>query len=275
MSGDEHVLRWRAGRFVSPRGHGDPIHFMAQKDYAIDDGADFAELLTARALRAAREGAPDPAAADAGFASWAKGLERLAVARAVDALAGDGAAEIVDVGGGVAVQYEFLKYLRESRGAEPVDYAVVGDEDHGRKVTVLHDAENGVARYEAGEWPAHLSADAVLVLNQSEAVRHRRGPVPDVGAALRHPGPTCLVVRALDTPAAETRMTVKGRVVTLPSLRELRAACALTGGAWLERWDPDHDTGFFLPEPDGAPAGLWIAVRGVPSLRGFTPPPVG
>ena len=273
MSGDEQILRWRAGRFVSPRGHSDPIHFMEQKDYAIDDGGDFAELLTARALRAAREGAPDPNAADQGFASWAKGLERHLVARAIDALAGDGPAEVIDVGGGVAVQYEFLKYLRESRGARPVDYTVVGDEDSGLKVSVLHDAENGVARYEVGEWPVHLPSDAVLVVNQSEAVRHRRGPVPDPSVAPGHPGPVCLVVRALDTETPETRMTVKGRVVTLPSLAALLAACAQAGGDWLERWDPGHDTGFFLPEPDGAPAGLWIAVRGVASLRGFEPLP--
>jgi hypothetical protein len=216
--------------------------------------------------------AADRSAVEQRFAVWAKGLEHLAVARAVDALAGDGPAEVIDVGGGVAVQYEFVKFLREARAAAPVDYTVVGGDAHALKATVLHDAQNGAVRYEVGPWPSRIPSGAVLVVNHAEAVRARDGGLPNLAAAAAHDGALCLVARASDTTGTVNRMTVKGRVIPVPALDDLRALRAEAGGDWLERWDDGHDAGFFLPEPDAAPVGLWMAVRGVASLRGFTAP---
>ncbi len=141
------------------------------------------------------------------------------------------------------------------------------------KLLVLHADEECTTSY-ADEADAELllaeAPDTVMIFNHNQSLRYDQDPAITLERFLsQRRGPAVIAVRATAGEADEEHMTVKGRLVTLPSVRRVMDLCHSSGGIWFSRFLAGFDAGFFLPDGTG-PTGLLIGVCGTESgMAGF------
>lgn len=270
-------LAWCVGRFVYPRGSTAPLHFMELKEFAVDDGADFAQLLTVRSMRGMRSRNLDARDVEDEFDRWSQGREPRFVAEMTAALLeATNGSTVVELYPGSGVAFECLKFLLERSGAERrVRYVGFGEQSFRLKFEILHgDDEHESAFIE--ESPAALntavSSAEVVVVNWSEAIRHREPPRLTfdelLGAVDR---PACAAVRVTEAAVDEERLTVKGCSVNLPARARFMSLLAAAPAHWFYRYVPRYDATFFLPGEADTGLLLTYSAPGIGALEGFEP----
>jgi hypothetical protein len=283
----EKRLRWCAGKFVYARGSSRLLHFMELKDFAIDDALDYSQLFFLRALRT-RPG--DEALRDEQLARWMDDTAVKLVGDVADQLLQSLALDpqtpttVGEFYPGIGATFEYLKLLLEDRSGEAppsFSYLAFGPEALRLKFEVLHADELFAARYysDTGPEAARLKAEErrpdLTIFNHNQSVRHRAEPGVSLDEFIpRAAGPTLLAARATNADVDELQTTVKGRAVTVPSLKQLGKLCRQTGMSWAFRFIPGFDKDFFLPNGDSR-LGLLLAYgAGRPFLLpGFAPLP--
>jgi hypothetical protein len=276
------TLKWCVGKFVYVRGSDLPLHFMELKRFIIDDAIDYSHLFYLRALRA-RLG--DEAYLDDALRKWMDGTAVQAVAEAVEHAAtgfGDGFV-VGEFSPGVGLTGEYVKLLVERRAAaggavsSVALYEGYGAPAGRNRFEVLHkDAGSSVAYFDECD---AISADAerarhVLVLNLNQSLRMDVACSCSLEEFLRlRAGAKVISMRVSTGAVSVDHTTVKGRIVTLPSMQSVVDLLRATGLAWHTRFVRGFDEGFLIPD-GGEPCGLLIAYLAStpqPKLARFTP----
>ena len=276
------TLKWCVGKFVYVRGSDSPLHFMELKRFIIDDSIDYSHLFYLRALRA-RLG-DDAAYPDDALRKWMDGTAVQAVAEAVEhAAMGLGEGFVVgEFSPGVGLTGEYVKLLLErSAAAGNAISSVARYEGYGalagrNRFEVLHkDAGSSAAYFDERD---AISVDTdrsrhVLVLNHNQSLRMDVASTFSLEDFLRlRAGAKVISMRVSTGAVSVDHTTVKGRIVTLPSMQSLLDMLRATGLAWHTRFMRGFDEGFLIPD-GGAPCGLLIAYLAsspLPALARFT-----
>ena len=276
------TLNWCVGKFVYVRGSDSPLHFMELKRFIIDDAIDYSHLFYLRALRA-RLG--DEAYLDDALRKWMDGTAVQAVAEAVEHAATglrDGFV-VGEFSPGVGLTGEYVKLLVERRAAaggavsSVARYEGYGAPAGRNRFEVLHkDAGSSVAYFDERD---AIGADAervrhVLVLNLNQSLRMDVACSCSLEEFLRlRAGAKVISMRVSTGAVSVDHTTVKGRIVTLPSLQSVVDLLQATRLAWHTRFVHGFDEGFLIPD-GGDPCGLLIAYLAStpqPALARFTP----
>jgi hypothetical protein len=261
------ALKWCVGKFVYVRGSDVPLHFMELKRFIIDDAIDYSHLFYLRALRARLE---DSAYIDDALRKWMDGTAVQPIAEAVaHAAAGLGGAFVIgEFSPGVGLTGEYVKLLVERGTASGQVVSTVGRyEGYGapagrNRFEVLHKDAGCAAAYFDERDVINDNADRsrhVLIFNENQSLRM---DVP-ASCTLRdflnlRAGAKVVSMRVSAGLVEVEHTTVKGRVVTLPSMQSVLDLLSESGTQWHTRLVRGFDEGFLIPD-GGAPSGLLIA----------------
>lgn len=276
-------LRWCVGKFVYTRGSSRPMHFMELKRFIIDDAVDFSHLFYLRALRAQMSVDQQ---LDEALKKWMESTAVKLLAEVVVAMmnAAAGVTRLREIFPGVGLTGEYVQLLLERRARlDPTgsdvrlcEYLGYGPASERNKLLVLHAGQPfRVTFHEEAEVGEGLRADptAVTVLNHNQSVRYNHDSIVQIERFLDgHVGQLVIAVRCTTSEQDEPHMSVKGRLIQLPSTQRIFDLCRESGGHWYFRFLKGFDAGFFLPDEAG-PTGLLVAYRGPGALplKGFEP----
>jgi hypothetical protein len=259
------------------------MHFMELKRFIIDDAVDFSQLFYLRALRAQM---PAEQQLDDALRKWMESTAVKLLAEVVVTImeAIPGISKLREMYPGVGLTGEYVQLLLERRATRsPVaravqlnEYCGYGPASERNKLLVLHAGQSVQVTYleeaEAAEAFLHDPV-AVTVLNHNQSIRYDHDSRIRVENFLAAPvGPSVIAIRCTAGEEDEPHMSIKGRLVHLPSTRRILDLCRQSGGYWYFRFLKGFDAGFFLPDGTG-PTGLLVAYRGTgaTALRDFEP----
>jgi hypothetical protein len=255
------------------------MHFMELKRFIIDDAVDFSHLFYLRGLRGQSGGEQE---LDQSLSKWMEGTAVKLLADTVVKLMATAspAYTLREFYPGVGLTGEYVKLLLHRRTRQAADagptltaYQGCGPASERNKLIVLHADEPCPTTYvDEVDAAAILDdvPDTVMVFNHNQSVRYDQPPRVSLESFLaRRRGPALIAVRATAGAADEAHMSVKGRLVELPSVRRVLDLCRSSGGAWFSCFLEGFDAGFFLPDGTG-PTGLLVACCGARSeMSGF------
>ena len=266
-------LKWCVGKFVYPKGGSSPVHYMPLKDFHLQSALDLSLLMS---LRAKRTSEGRLVVGDSDIADW---LDRTAVEILVDmtmahlaAVETAKPATIREVCPGVGLTFESLKLrLSQNGAADSMHYVAVGDESGRERFNLLHSDDIVSFDYVPGPVDDGRAESAVTLLNHNQAVREGSSEYLDLDMQLKSiSGPIVGAIRAVGGDTDVSATSVRGDVVTLPSVDRLLAMCREDAMPWVCKVVEDFDSNFFLPM-EGGRSCLVLVYRGSADLgaKGF------
>lgn len=266
-------LRWCVGKFVYPKGGSSPVHYMPLKDFHLQSALDLSLLMS---LRAKRTSEGRLAVGDSDIADW---LDRTAVEKLVDVTmahlaAVEAASPVIirEICPGVGLTFESLKLRLSKRGAtDSMHYVAVGDENGRERFNILHGDDIVSFDYVPGPVNDARAESAVTLLNHNQAVREGSSESLDLETQFGSiSGPIVGAIRAVGGDSDVSATSVRGDVVTLPSVDRLLGVCREDAMPWACKVIEDFDSDFFLPTAGGRSC-LVLVYRGLADLgsKGF------
>jgi hypothetical protein len=257
-------LRWCVGKFVYARGASKPLHFMELKSFIIEDATDYSHLFYLRGLRSRQEAG---GVTDDDLKRWMDGtavkpLGEL-VAHVLESMETT-RHSIIEHYPGVGLTGEYAKLVLQTNASSRVSRRIERYEGRGparfaNQFLVLQADEDVDVRYCADLLSPADDEHAVTIMNLNQSVRYDEECAAPLEALLHSSaGPKILAMRVTSGDEDAWHMTVKGRAIKLPAIKNVRDLCLKYGRHWNFCFLDRFDAGYFLPT-SGPSTGLLLA----------------
>jgi hypothetical protein len=263
------ALLRRAGKFVYSRNSNVLMHYMPLQDFSLETAQNHSLIV---ALRTARLEKKTALLESYEISHWRDTLSSRMVAEVACKVAGR-VGRLIDFGGYDGIHFEESKYFYKETGTAPGLTMIHTDSEHQRIFSGLHAQQDWPYEIAGVESVSSLEESATLMVNQAAAVRSLSAAEPDsVNLINGFNGRMILAMRVSAGNKSCHRTTVHGRTLLVPALKEIESILRQNDRRWHYRWLPRKDNALFLPEPESADVGLFVAYRSDDvAIAGFKP----